>query len=109
MGDFRFLLEFYFLILFRVENIAFSSGNSRPISSLQFFFFFTFPVLIPVKNETWGNIYAMASNPDLFLAWNLIDFCVKVLFLVTKCSLFLSIEIFQTATLILYQAVVTGL
>ena len=40
MGDLRFLPELrFFCKLFKVENIAFSSGNSRLISSLQFAFF----------------------------------------------------------------------
>ena len=34
-----------FILLYRVENIAFSSGNCRLLSSLQFFFFL-FPVFI---------------------------------------------------------------
>ena len=40
MGNLQFLPEFrFFFLLFGVENIAFFSGNSNLISSLQGFFF----------------------------------------------------------------------
>ena len=47
MGGLRFLPEFRFLfLLFRVENIAFSSGISRLISSLHIFSSFPGPILV---------------------------------------------------------------
>ena len=43
-SDFYLNSFFFFILLFRVENIAFSSGKSGLISSLQVFFPFSVPI-----------------------------------------------------------------
>ena len=75
-GGLRFLPEFcfFFKILFKVENIAFSSGNSRLISSLQlvvfslpvptpvFFFFFFCVLMILASCQIWSPVALINST-----------------------------------------------
>ena len=78
IGDLQILPEFHFFFsLFRVENIAFSSGNSGLISSLQVvlvFFSHQFASLSGVKQKYPAWILYWLDRPILFFVVHFFSF-----------------------------------